>query len=87
MEGSFYRKEEKEMEKVEEGEEEEEEESEEEEKVLGTRRQLLNMALTLLGYNEIWLKSDNTIGLSMPRVIHYKEAYWCFYVHIKYYIP
>ena len=42
-----------EVEKAEEEEEEEEEEGEEEEKVLGIRRQLFNMALTLLGYNEI----------------------------------
>ena len=34
-------------------EKEEEEEGEEEEKVHGIRRQLFNMALTLLGYNKI----------------------------------
>ena len=34
-------------------EKEEEKEEEEEEKVQGIRRQLFNMALTLLGYNEI----------------------------------
>ena len=33
--------------------EEEGEEEEEEEKVHGNRRQFLNMALTLMGYNEI----------------------------------
>ena len=33
--------------------EEEGEEEEEEEKVQGNRRQFLNMALTLMGYNEI----------------------------------
>ena len=37
----------------EDGEEEEGEEEEEEEKVQGNRRQFLNMALTLMGYNEI----------------------------------
>ena len=49
-------------------EEEEEKGEEEEEKVQGNRRQFLNMALTLMGYNEIWLKSNNTIGL-MHKVI------------------
>ena len=34
-------------------EEEEEEEGEEDEKVQGIGRQLFNMALTLLGYNEL----------------------------------
>ena len=37
----------------EEEEEEEEGDEEEEEKVQGTRKQLFNMALILLGYNEI----------------------------------
>ena len=49
-------------------EEEEEKGEEKEEKVQGNRRQFLNMALTLMGYNEIWLKSNNTIGL-MHKVI------------------
>ena len=74
-------------EEVEEEVEEEDEEGkeDEEEKVQGTRRQLFNMALILLGYNEIWLKINDTIGLNMHMVIHYKKAYWCFDVYIKYF--
>ena len=67
--------EEEEVEEEEEEEKEEEEEGEEEEKVQGIWNQLFNRALTLLGNNEIWLKSNNTTGLRMHRVIHYKKMF------------
>ena len=53
----------------------EEDEEEGELKVQGTWRQLSNMALTSLGYNEIWSESNNTLGLIMHTVIQfqYKE--------------
>ena len=47
--------------------EEEKDEEEGEEKVQGTRRKLLSMALILPGYNEVWTKIDNKIGFSMHR--------------------
>ena len=62
-------------------------EEEGEDKEQGTWRQLSNMALTSLECNEIWLKNNNTLGLSIHRVIHYKKAYLCFDAHIKYYMP
>ena len=67
--------------KEEEEEEEEKDEEEGEEKVQGTRRKLLSMALILPGYNEVWTKINNTIGLSMHRGTH-----WCFDVHNKYFL-
>ena len=69
------------------GEEEEEKVEEEEEKVQGNRRQFLNMALTLMGYNEIWLKSNNTIGLSMHRVIHYIKSILMFSCSYQVFFP
>ena len=61
--------------------EEKDKEEEEEEKVQGTRRKLLSMALILPGYNKVWTKIDNTIGLSMHRGIH-----WCIDVRNKYFL-